>query len=261
MKNLFGWEKKPLKNYNDKYVIRDLDQLQSVKLDEISQRNLSARKTAALPFWLLIVAMLAATVGLGLVAVGIPESFESFTNTNLIFLIVGGVLCVFGWVILIISRVRTKKLDQNPYFKQSVAEEEKLTDEILKVPENAQSVYMLIADSDKANPVYQLQPMKVFKEGELLCFSDGVEVTGIPASQIMTAYILNAKTRFYPMVEISKEKAKECGITNSVNGGYRKIGSRLVAEVQLDGEMYEITVAGYDAEKFSQFLNKQIIIM
>ena len=263
MKNLFGFDWKNKRANNSDYVIRDLDSVEeNKKLEEISQNNQTARKNASLPLWLIIFSGLCYFAGLILLCIGIPKDDESFTQTHMIMLIVGGVILVFGIVVWAINNLRMKKLNADPYYQQSLAREEKLTDEVLKVPENAEKIDFLIIDREVKFPIYRMVPMKVFKENGLLCFSDNCQITGIPLSQVMTAYAVNSKTRFTTTVDMSKEKCKQYGFKRSLNNnGQYIIDSRLVVELQLNGEQYEIVVAGYNAEAFTKYLNTSVVII
>lgn len=262
MKNLFGFDGKNKSVNNSGYVIRDLDGVEdSKRLDEVVRNNLTARKNALLPAWFVLLAVAVNFAGLILLCLGLPDESTDFTQTNLIFIIVGGVLFVLGMTVLAICFVRIKKLKANPYYQQSLAEEEKLTDEALKVPENSEKIDILVLNKPSKFPVYNLQTMKVFKENGLLCFSDNYEVTGIPLSQVMTVYAVNSKTRFTTLENISKEKRRTFNIRRSINKNDIYItDSRLAAEVQLDGEQFEIVVAGYHAEAFTKLLNKTTVI-
>ena len=263
MKNLFGFDAKTKSANNSAFVIRDLDGAEgSHRLEEITQINLAARKKAALPIWLQLIEGLAYFAGLILLTVGIPDADAVFTQAHLIFLIVGGVLFVFSIILFAISRLRIKKLGADPYFQQSLAREDKLTDEVLKVPESAEKIHILVVDRQVKFPVYRMVVLKVFKENGLLCFSDNSQVTGIPLSQVMTAYAVNAKTRFFPMQSFNKETCVQYGMKRSVNyGGQYIIQSRLVVELQLNGEQYEIVVAGYNAQAFTKFLDTTTVIV
>ena len=261
MKNLFGFDSKSQHVNNSGFIIRDLDSVgDNKKLEEVMRNNLTARKNASLPPWLVLIACLFNFAGLILLCIGIPKEDTGFTQTHLILLITGGVLLALGMAVLAINFVRVKRLNADPYFKQSLEREEKLTNEALKVPENAEKIDILVIDRHVKFPVYNMCTMKVFKENGLLCFSDDYEVTGIPLSQVMTAYAVNAKTRFTSLLEISKEKRAQYGIKRSVNNsGHFIITSRLVAELQLGGEQYEIVVAGYNAEAFTKLLEKTVV--
>ncbi len=261
MKNLFGLESKKAKANNAAYVIRNLDGAENaVKLNEVAQRNLSARKKACFPFWFLLLSCVFVMAGLILLAIGVPEQVEDFNDTNLVLLIIGGVLSVFGFAVFGINLLRMKKLEANTYYRQSVAEEEKLIDEALKIPDGAERIDVLISDKEKKHPCYRFQTMKIFKENDLLCFSDNCEVTGVPLSQIMTVYKVNGTTVFYTMEEPDKQKRKTCGIRMGRNNTFT-IKSKIVAEVQLGGEQLEIVVTGYDGDKFIKYLNKQVVIV
>ncbi|MCH5149022.1 MAG: hypothetical protein J1G05_06690 [Clostridiales bacterium] len=263
MKNLFGFDSKARQSNNNNFIIRDLDSVgETKKLEEVMKSNLTARKKAYLPAWLVLPAYLFIFAGLILLCVGIPSDDTGITQTHLILLIVGGVLLALAMVVLAINFVRIRKLNADPYFKQSLEREEKLTDEALKIPENAEKIDFLVIDKPSKFPVYRMQTMKVFKENGLLCFSDNYEIIGIPLSQVMTAYAVNSKTRFTALEEMSKEKRVQYGIKRSLNNnGQNIIGSRLVVELQLNGEQYEIVVAGYNAEAFTKLLEKTAVII
>lgn len=263
MKNLFGFDSKNKNVNNSEYVIRDLDSAErSNRLDEVVRNNLTAKKNAFLPLWLVLIACACYFGGLILLCLGIPEASNVISRTQMIMLIVGGVLFVFGAAVLALNIIRIKKLKNDPNYRQSLAEEEKLTDEALKVPEGAEKIDFLVLNKPTKFPEYDLQPMKVFKENGLLCFSNDCEVTGIPLSQVMTVYSVNSKTRFTTLENISKEKLRTCNIRRSINKNNLYItDSRLVAEVQLNGEQFEIVVAGYHAEAFTKFLNKTTVII
>lgn len=262
MKNLFGFDGKNKINYNSEFIIRDLDSVgDTKKLDELWDNNFKAIKNTFFPLWVSLSSFLALFAGLIMVIVGIPENGAAITYTDLILLILGGVLAVYGITVIVINHVRGKRLYNNPNYQQSIKDEERLTFEALKVPENADYIDILIADKPSKSPVYRLQPMKVFKENGLLCFAAEYWVTGIPLSQITTAYSVNERTRFFGMEKFSKEKRIKYGITRPINGGYDRMVSRLVVEVQLNGEQFEIVVAGYDAEAFTRLLDKTAVII
>lgn len=263
MRNLFGFDNKNKRVNNSEFVIRDLDSVgDSKQLEEVMQNNLTARKKASLPAWVVLLACIANLAGLMLLCLGLPDEDAGFTQTHLILLIAGGVVLALGLVVLAINFVRIRKLNTDPYFKQSLEREEKLTDVALKIPESAEKTDILVIDRQVKFPVYRMQTMKVFKENGLLCFSDNYQVTGIPLSQVMTAYAINSKTRFYPAEMINKEKCKACNIKRSFNyNGQYIIDSRLAVELQLNGEQYEIVVAGYNAEAFTKFLDRTVVII
>lgn len=262
MKNLFGFDGKNKINYNSEFIIRDLDSVgDTKKLEELWDNNFKAIKNTFFPLWVSLSSFFAFFAGLIMVIVGMSEKGAAIKYTDLILIIVGGVLAVYGITVMVINHVRGKRLYNNPNYQQSIKDEKRLTLEALKVPENADYIDILIADKPSKSPVYSLQPMKVFKENGLLCFADEYWVTGIPLSQITTAYSINAKTRFSGMKEFSKETRIKYGITRSVSGGYEIMGSRLVVEVQLNGEQFEIVVAGYDAEAFTRLLDKTAVII
>ena len=263
MKNLFGFDGKTRQSNNSNFIIRDLDSVgENKKLEEVMKNNLTARKNAYLPVWLVLPAYLFILAGLILLCLGLPDVDTGFTQTHLILLIVGGVLGALAMVVLTINFVRIRKLNADPYFKQSLEREEKLTDEALKIPENAEKIDFLVIDKPSKFPVYHMRTLKVFKENGLLCFSDSYEIIGIPLSQVMTAYAINSKTRFTSLGEMSKEKRNRYGIKRSLNNnGQYIINSRLVVELQLNGEQYEIIVAGYNAETFTKLLEKTAVII
>lgn len=263
MKNFFGFDSKNKIVYRSEFVVRDLDSAEhSNRLEEVLQSNVTARKNASFPAWFVLLACFFNFVGLILLSLGLPNKKTGFTQTHLIMLIVGGVLLVFGMTVITVNFIRLKRLKSNPYYQQLLTEEERLINEALKVPPNAEKIDFLLLNSPSKFAAYNFQPMKVFKENGLICFSDDYEVTGIPLSQVLTAYAVNAKTRFYSMEQLSKEKCDRCNIKRSFNyKGQYIINSRLVVEVQLKGEQYEIVVAGYDAEAFTKLLDKTAIIM
>lgn len=263
MKNLFGFDNKNKKINNSAFVIRDLDGAEdSKKLEEVVRNNLTARKNASLPAWLVLPACAFNLVGLILLTIGIPDEDANFTKTHLILLIVGGVLLVLGMIVLAISYVRNKKLNADPFYQQSLAREEKLTDEALKIPETAEKIDFLVVNRPSKFPVFNMMTLKVFKENGLLCFADSYEVTAIPLSQIMTAYAINSKTRFTVTEALSKEKCVRYGIKRSINyAGQYIADSRLVVELQLNGEPYEIIVAGYNAQTFTKFLDGTTVVV
>lgn len=265
MKNLFGFDRKAKNTNNDKLVLRDLDGASNAKLTEVMDRNLTAQKKSVLPLWLALPMPFLTCAGLILISLGIPDEAELFENKHLIMLIVGGILTALGLALFAVQYIRMKKLKQNPYYLQSVKEEEKLADEALKVPEASEKADVLIADKEAKNPVYRLAEMKIFKENENLCFSDGTAVTGVPLSQIMACYIIDKKTRFWTMEDLKKDKMTECGIRRSMlnanSSGTYVIPSRTALEIQLDGGLYEIVVPCYDSEKVLKYLNKNVAVI
>lgn len=262
MKNLFGFDSKTRQSNNSNFIIRDLDSVgENKKLEEVMKNNLTARKNAYLPVWLVLPAYLFILAGLILLCLGLPDVDTGFTQTHLILLIVGGVLGALAMVVLTINFVRIRKLNADPYFKQSLEREEKLTDEALKIPENAEKIDFLVIDKPSKFPVYNMRTLKVFKENGLLCFSDSYEITGIPLTQVIATYPIVAKTRFTTLEELSKEKLKTCNITRSMNNnGQYIMSARMHVEVQLNGEQFDIVVAGYHAKTFDKYLHEISII-
>ena len=257
-------------NSLDKYIIRQVSEEGQKNIDDLLERENALVKRKTVPSWLTSMSFFGIMIGIYIVAAVFinEEGFKATYEKMKLLFYIAIALIVIGAIIITTTIIKNKKLREDPEFQKLTKEHNIISSQSidsLNIPDDYIEMDILFALVKYKNGEEVIVKRTLsflngsayaFKENELLCFADSVNVYAIPLNSITSIEEVNktiALPNWNKNEPINSEKYKKYKLVLS-NGC---ISSKPYYKVFLtiDNEKYYFCLANYDIDNFKKLID------
>jgi hypothetical protein len=268
MQNIFGI----YKNWKDgafrRFVIRELPPEKEKQLENTQDSERLLQKKTEDPGWMTLTCYPALALGILFILWLFidKDGFVSAYQSRGYLLYIGIVLVLYALFCIVYLKRKKKNVKEDPSVRRSLDESAEFIKECfreLAVPESAVKMdvlFPLVKKNKKGEEkirqatlvTYVNQELRVFKEGDALCFADTSQVVSLPISAFKRISKINKsillpcwnKERAFTDEEYREYKLRANGMGFLISKPFYSL------ELEIDGTQYEIFLPSYERNAF-----------